>query len=147
MCVYIRVYIIVGSNNLRPWPISTLGLKARAEKGYGRGWVIKVQIVLRHSRGWFCPRHIRGLTGEKGKNGIGIEWKKSKISRSIEKGTLDSITTKENCPYCHSILCAWQSHTLQLLQPPPTTRIWADGTSISLGKVDHTRGRRIRNTC
>ena len=111
----------VGSNNLRPWPISTLGLKTRAEEGYGRGWVIKVQIVLRHSQGWFCPRHIRGLTGEKGKNGIGTAWKKSKISRSIEKGTLESITTRESCPYCHSILCTWQSHTLQLLQPPPTT--------------------------
>ena len=34
--------------------------------------------------------------------------RKSKISR-------------ESCPYCHSILCTWQSRIFQLLQPPPTT--------------------------
>ena len=41
----------VGPNNLWPWPIFTLGPKARAEEGYSRGWVIKVQTVLRHSQG------------------------------------------------------------------------------------------------
>ena len=86
---------IVGPNNLWPWPIFTLGPKARVEEGYSRGWVIKVQIVLRYSRGWFCPRHIRGPPGRKGKNGIGTVGKKSKISMSIKKETLDSITTKD----------------------------------------------------
>ena len=42
---------IVGFNNLWLWPIFTLGPKARAEKGYSRGRVIKVRVVLRHSRG------------------------------------------------------------------------------------------------
>ena len=28
----------------------TLGLKARAEVGYSRGHIIKVQVTLRHSR-------------------------------------------------------------------------------------------------
>ena len=30
---------------------------------------------------------------------------------------------------------------------PQPLWIWADGTSISPGKVDPTRGRRIRNIC
>ena len=40
----------VGPNNSWPWPIFTLGPKARDEEGYSRGWVIKVQAVLGHNR-------------------------------------------------------------------------------------------------
>ena len=47
---FYKFIISVGPNNLWPWPIFTLGPKARAEEGYSRGWVIKVQIVLRYSR-------------------------------------------------------------------------------------------------
>ena len=74
---WIIIFIIMNEiccvepKNLWPWPIFTLGPKARAEEGYSRGRVIKIQVVLRHSRGWFCPRHIRGPPERKGKNGIG----------------------------------------------------------------------------
>jgi len=47
----IIVYTNVGPNNLWPWPIFTLGSKTRAEEGYSRECVIKVQIVLRDSQG------------------------------------------------------------------------------------------------
>ena len=62
---------IVGPKKLWPWPVFTLGPKARAEEGYSQGRVIKVQVVLRHNRGQFCPRHIRGPPERKGKSGIG----------------------------------------------------------------------------
>ena len=45
------VICLVGPNNFWPWPFFTLEPKARAEEEYSRGCVIKVQIVLRHSRG------------------------------------------------------------------------------------------------
>ena len=69
-------YIVVGPNNLWPCPIFTLGPKARAKEGYSQGWVIKVQTVLRHNRGWFCHWHIRGPPGRKGKNSIRTVWEK-----------------------------------------------------------------------
>ena len=46
-----NIIVLVGSKNLWPCPIFTLGPKARAEEGYSRERVIKVQVVLRHSRG------------------------------------------------------------------------------------------------
>ena len=49
----------------------TLGLKARAEEKHCRGHTMKVQIALRHSRGWFCPRHPQSTPKRKDKNGIG----------------------------------------------------------------------------
>ena len=128
---------IVGPNNLWPWPILTLGPKARAEEWYSRGWVIEVQIVLRHSRGWFCPRHIRRLPGRKGKNSIRTVWKKSKISMPIEEETLDSIATKDKGKVAinaiqysapdRAILFNFYNH-------PQPLWAWADGTSISLRK-------------
>ena len=68
---------------------------------------------------------------------------------SIKKETLDSITTKDKGKAAitaiqHSapdrtILFSFYNH-------PQPLWLWADGTSINLGKVDPTRGRRIRNT-
>ena len=34
--IFLKIYL-VGPNNLWPWPICSLGPKARAEKGYNRG--------------------------------------------------------------------------------------------------------------
>ena len=59
----------MGPNNLWSWPTFTLGPKARAEEGYNREHIIKVQ-VLRHSQGRLCPRHPRDPPERKGKNGI-----------------------------------------------------------------------------
>ena len=64
----------MGPNDLRPWPVYSLGPKARVEEGYSLGSVIRVQNGLGAHR----PRHVRGLTKRKGKNGIGATWKKSK---------------------------------------------------------------------
>ena len=68
---------------------------------------------------------------------------------SINKETLDSITIKDKgkasiTAIQHSapdrtMLFNFSNHHQPLW-------IWADGTSISLGKVDHTRGRWIRDT-
>ena len=68
---------LVGPKKLWPWPVFTLGLKARAEEGSNRGRVIKVQVVLRHNRGQFCPRHIRGPFERKGKSGTGTVLRKT----------------------------------------------------------------------
>ena len=115
------IYILWGPIICGPDPFIHWSSRPEPRKVIAQDRWYKYKIVLGHSRGRFSPRHVRGLTGRKGKNGIGTVWKKSKISRSIEKDTLESITTRESCHYCHSILCTWQSHTLHLLQPPPTT--------------------------
>ena len=39
-------FSFVGPNNLWPWPIYSLGPKARAEEGYSPGSVIQVQNSL-----------------------------------------------------------------------------------------------------
>ena len=59
---------------------------------------------------------------------------------------LESVKTRENCPYCHSILYTWQSQTLQLLQPPPTTLGMGWWDKYQSWNADPTRGQRIRNT-
>ena len=68
----------------------------------------------------------------------------------IGKDTLDSLTTKDKGKAAltaiqysapdRAILSSFYNH-------PQPLWIWADGTSISPGKVDPTRGRRIRNIC
>ena len=70
---------------------------------------IKHRIALGYSREQFSPRQNPKSHRTEGQKRYRIKFeRKSKISR-------------ENCPYCHSILCTWQSRILQLLQPPPTT--------------------------
>ena len=114
------IMVSVGPNNLWPWLICSLGPKARAKEGYSPGSVIQVQNSFgtqpRMIQSSACPRYH----WKKGQKRYRSSLKKSKISRSTKKDTLEGTTTKESCPYCHSILCTWQSHTFQLLQPPPT---------------------------
>ena len=68
---------------------------------------------------------------------------------SIKKETLDSITTKDKGKAAITAIQHFASDRTMLfsfynhLQP---LWVWTDGTSISLGKVDPTCGRRIRNT-
>ena len=69
---------------------------------------------------------------------------------SIGKDTLDSLTTKDKGKAAltaiqysapdRAILSNFYNH-------PQPLWIWADGTSISLEKVDPTRGRWIKDTC
>ena len=138
---------IVGPNSLWPWSIYLLGPKAWAEKGYSPESIIQVQNSLgtqpRTIQSSACPGSHRKEGQKRYRNSLG---KNLKISVSIEKGTLESITTRESCPYCYSILCTWQSHTLQLLQPPPTTLGMGWWDKYQSWNADPTRGRRIRNT-
>ena len=81
--------LTVGPKKLWPWPVFTLGPKARVEEGYSRGRVIKVQVVLTYNRGQFCPRRIRGPLKRKGKSGIGTVLGKAKniyIDRERDAG-------------------------------------------------------------
>ena len=47
----------------------------------------------------------------------------------------------KGCHYCNYVLCAWQSHAIQFLQPPPTTLgiDWWD--KYQPYKAEPTRGR------
>ena len=68
---------------------------------------------------------------------------------SIGKDTLDSLTTKDKGKAAltaiqysapdKAILSSFYNH-------PQPLWVWVDGTSISLGKVDSTRGRWIKDT-
>ena len=68
---------------------------------------------------------------------------------SIKKETLDSIMTKDKGK---AVITAIQHFApdrtilFSFYDHPQPLWVWADGTSISLGKVDPTRERRIRNT-
>ena len=75
--------------------------------------------------------------------------KNLKISMSIGKDTLDSLTTKDKGK---AALTAIQYSAPDKAIPfsfynhPQPLWVWADGTSISLGKSNSTRGRWIRKT-
>ena len=59
-----------------PGPFIHWGLRPEPRRVIAQDRLYKYKIVLGHSRGRFSPRHVRGLTGRKGKNGIGVAWKK-----------------------------------------------------------------------
>ena len=68
---------------------------------------------------------------------------------SIRKETLDSITTKDKGKAAITVIqhsAPDRTMLFSFYNHPQPLWVWADGTSISLGKVDPTRGRRIRNT-
>ena len=64
---------------------------------------IKNMIALGYSRGQFSPRQ-----NPKSHRTEGQKRYKTKLERK-------SKISRESCPYCHSILCTWQSRILQLL--------------------------------
>ena len=76
--------------------------------------------------------------------------KNLKISMSIRKDTLDCSTTKDKGK---AALTAIQYSAPDRAIPftfynhPQTLWVWVDGTSISLGNVDPTRGHWIKDTC
>ena len=82
----------------------TLGPKARAEEGYSRGHTMKVQIALRYSRGWSCPRHPQGTPKRKGKNGIGTILEKTKhihVDGERTPGQYGDKGQRKGCHYCN----------------------------------------------
>ena len=109
--------------------------KAQAEEGYGPSPInVKHRIALRYRRGPLSPRQTQSPTEERGKNGIGLSW-------------------KENLKYPgKAVLTAIQCSApdraafFDFYNHPQRLWVWADGTSISLGKFDPTRGRRTANT-
>ena len=82
-----------------PGPFIHWGLKARVEKGYSPGSVIPVQNSLgtrpRTIQSLACSRSHRKEGQKRHRNNLG---KKSKISASIEKGTLGSINDQGKLP-------------------------------------------------
>ena len=89
-----------------PGPFIRWGPKVQAEGDDGSGSAMQVRNSLgtqpRTTQSSACPRSHKKK---------GQKWyrdnlrKKSKISVPIENGMLESVTTRESCPYCHSILC------------------------------------------
>ena len=68
---------------------------------------------------------------------------------SIKKETLDSIMTKDKGKVAITAIqhsAPDRTMPFSFYNHPQPLWVWADGTSISLGKVDPTRGRRIKNT-
>ena len=67
--------VIVGPNSWWPWPIYSLGPKARAEKGYSSGSVIQVQNSLgaqsRTIQSSACPRSHRKEGQKRYRNSLG----------------------------------------------------------------------------
>ena len=54
----------------------------------------------------------------------------------IEKGTLDSITTKDKRKAANEYSAPDRAMLFNFYNHPQPLWVWADGTSISLGKVD-----------
>ena len=71
--------LIVGPNSSWPWPIYSLGPKARAEKGYSPGLVIQVQNSLvtqsRTIRSSAGPRSHRKEGQKRHRNSLGKDLK------------------------------------------------------------------------
>ena len=111
----------------------------RESKGPSRGelWLkldnIKHKIALGYSRGQFSPRQAQSPTGKRGKNGIGLSLKEN--LKYLGKPALTAI--QYSAPD-RAVFFSFYNH-------PQRLWVWADGTSISLGKVDPTRGRRTAN--
>ena len=109
--------------------------KAQAEESYGpRPNNVEYRIVLRYRQGPLSPRQTQSPTEERGKNGIGL-------------------TLKENLKYpgkaaLIAIQCSVPDRAafFGFYKHPQQLWIWADGTSINLGKFNPTRGRRTANT-
>ena len=89
----------MGPNSLWPWPIYSLGPKARAEKGYSPGSVIQVQnslgIQLRTIQSSACPKSPQKKGKKWYRNNLG---KKSKISVPIEKEMLENVNDQRKLP-------------------------------------------------
>ena len=108
--------------------------KAQAEEGYGPSSInIKHRIALGYSRGQFSPRQTQSPTEKRGRNGIELSLKEN--LKYLEKAALTAI---QYFAPDRAIFFGFYNH-------PQRLWVWADGTSISLGKVDPIRGRRTVN--
>ena len=117
-----------------------LSLFTRGEsKGPSRGGLwpklnnIKHKIALGYSRWPLSPRQTQSPIGKRGKNSIGLSLKEN--LKYPGKATLTAI---QYSALDRAIFFGFYNH-------PQRPWVWADGTSISLGKFDPTRGRRTVN--
>ena len=94
---------------------------------------IKHKIALGYSRGSLSPRQTQSLTGKRGKNSIGLSLKEN--LKYPGKAVLTAI--QYSAPD-RAVFFGFYNH-------PQRLWVWANGTNISLGKFDPTRGRRTVN--
>ena len=94
---------------------------------------IKHKIALRYSRGQFNPRHTQSPTRKRGKSGIGLS-----LKENLKYPGKAALTAIQYSAPDRAVFFGFYNH-------PQRLWVWADGTSISLGKFDPTRGRRIVN--
>ena len=94
---------------------------------------IKHKIALGYSRGQFSPRQTQSPTGKRGKNGIGLS-----LKENLKYPGKAALTAIQYSAPDRAVFFSFYNH-------PQRLWVWADGTSISLGKFDPTRGRRTVN--
>ena len=94
---------------------------------------IKHKIALGYSRGQFSPRQTQSPTEKRGKNGIGPS-----LKENLKYPGKAALTAIQYAAPDRAVFFGFYNH-------PQRLWVWADGTSISLGKVDPTRGRRTMN--
>ena len=92
-------------------------------------------MARRCSRGHFNPRLTQSSTEKRGKNGIGTNLKEN--LKYLGKAALTTFSLQDSAPI--------RVGFLGFINRPQQLWIGTDGTSISLGKVDPTRGRRKAN--
>ena len=108
-------------------------------KGPSRGGLwpklnnIKHKIALGYSREQFSLRQTQSPTGKRGKNGIGLS-----LKENLKYPRKAALTTIQYSAPDRAVFFGFYNH-------PQRLWVWTDGTSISLGKVDPTRGRMTVN--
>ena len=95
---------------------------------------VKHRIALRYRRGPLSPRQTQNPTKERGKNGIGLG-----LKENLKYPGKAALTAIQCSAPDRAAFFGFYNH-------PQRLWVWADGTSISLGKFDPTRGRRTANT-
>ena len=96
---------------------------------------IKHKMARRCSRRHFSPRQTQRSTEKRGKNGIRTNLKEN--LKYLGKAALTTLPIQDSAPN-RAGLFGFFNHPQRLWG-------WTDGTSISLVKVDPTRGRRTAN--
>ena len=94
---------------------------------------IKHKIALGYSRGQFNPRQTQSPTRKRGKNGIGLS-----LKENLKYPGKAALTAIQYTAPDRAVFFGFYNH-------PQRLWVWADGTSIRLGKFDPTRGRRTVN--
>ena len=125
--------MIVGPITHRSGPLAQGESKVQAKESHGNN--IKPKKVQRCCRGQFSPRQTQNSPKKRGKNGIRINLKEN--LKGPRKAALTIFSLQDSAPI--------RAGFLDFINRPQQLWIGTDGTSISLEKVDPTRGRRKAN--